>query len=146
MLTAEAISSVLGKPVGAGRKTNEAGGGQDQGHMTACTWEAEAAAPGASAVERMRNSVAVNLILWSWPNARGGASFIESFRNVAKELNTTEPTSIALGDEAILDGTSVHARKGNASFTVAVQAFGDADEQAAGNAAEALAKQVVAKL
>jgi hypothetical protein len=146
VLTAEAVSAALGKTVGAGSKTNEAGGGPGQSQMTTCTWQTETSGQGGSVADLMRNSVAVNLILWSWPSERSSANFIESFRKLAKDLNKAEPTAISLGDEAIRDGASVHVRKGTASFTVAVVVFGDADQQAAGDAAETLAKQVAAKL
>jgi hypothetical protein len=147
MLTAEAVSAALGKTVGAGSKTNEAGGGgPGQSQMTTCTWQADASGQGGSVADLMRNSGAVNLILWSWPSERSSANFIESFRKLAKDLNNAEPESVALGDEAIRDGASVHVRKGNTSFTVAVVVFGDAEQKAAGDAAETLAKQVVAKL
>lgn len=146
MLTAQAISSQIGKVVGEGRKTNEVGGGKSQSHMTTCLWETQASAQGVSAAELMRNQVSVTLLLWSWPNAGRAADYLESFREVAKEMGEPEPTPVSLGDEAIRDGSSVHVRQGNASFTVTVQTFGDADQQAAGAAAEALAGQVAAKL
>jgi hypothetical protein len=144
MLTADAISAAIGKTVGEGRKTNESG--TRDSHMVTCTWETTPRAEGVSAAEMMRDTVSVQLILWSWPSEKSSTHYIESFRKVAQETNEPEPTPLSLGDEAILDGTSVHVRRGTSSFTVNVQVFGDADQKAAGQAAETLAKQVIGKL
>jgi hypothetical protein len=91
LLTKEAVAAAVGKSVGEGRKTNEAG--TNKSHQTTCTWES-GGRPGVSPAELMRTHVAVNLILWSWPNAKRSAHYIESFRKVAKETNEPEPTPV----------------------------------------------------
>jgi hypothetical protein len=146
MLTAAAVSSAIGKTVGEGRKTNEIGGGENQGHMTTCTWETLSTTEGVSVAETMRNQASAVLILWSWPSEEGGASYLESFRKVARETGEPEPIPLPLGQAAIKDGASVHVHQGNATFSIAVQVYGDADQAAAGKASETLAGQVVAKL
>jgi hypothetical protein len=145
-LTAQAVSAAVGKTFGEGRKTNEVGGGKSTSHMTTCTWEIQASTAGASPAEIMRNSTSVILILWSYPNAERGQHYLDSFRKVAKEMSQPEPTAVSIGDEAILDSSSVHVRQGNSAFTLTVQALGNTDQAAARKAAEALAGQVSAKL
>ena len=86
------------------------GGGEKQGRMTTCIWT--------PADNRLGPTV--SLILWSWPpGGPGAARFIEAFRTVAEDypdLPTPEP--VAIGDEALWDGTGVHVRKGDMSFSL----------------------------
>jgi hypothetical protein len=134
MLSSKAIGAQLGKAVAEGRKTNEAGGGKSKSRMVTCTWD-------------IGKEGAVLLMLWAYPTPKRGIDYLEQFRKSAKDIGSPTPTPVRIGEEAILDGASVHARKATNTFSLTVQLPGGGKEQkAAAVHAEALAKLVAAKL
>ncbi len=120
MLSAKAVSAEVGKAVAEGRKTNEAGGGKSKSRMVTCTWDAG-------------KDGGVNLILWAWATPKRAGDYIEQFRKVAKETGSAALSPLAIGEEAALDGASVHVRKGINTFTVTVQIAGAAAQKSAGS-------------
>jgi len=117
LLSPADIQKVVGTAMGDGKEREPAGGGENEGRMTACAWDATSDEPGAAIV---------TLLVWSWPSGSGGGTnYLESFRQAAKEykdLPTPEP--VTLGEEALWDGTSMHVRSGDVSFSISLSEKG----------------------
>jgi hypothetical protein len=109
LLTTDEVAAALGEPLVAAEQ-DPMGGGEKQGRMTTCIWTPANSGLGPT----------MSLILWSWPpGSPGAARFIEAFRIVAEDYpDLPTPESVAIGDEALWDGTGMHVRKGDMSFSL----------------------------
>ncbi len=138
LITDAEFQKALGTAMGDGKEREPVGGGDNEGRMTGCVWDSSPDAPGGTIA---------TLLVWSWPSGSGGpTNYLESFRQAAKEskdLQTPEPVS--LGDEALWDGNTLHARTGDISFSVTVSAKGLDDTQRKTDS-QALAENVLSKL
>jgi len=138
LLSPADIQKVVGAAMADGKEREPTGGGDNEGRMTACAWDATSGEPG---------SAIVTLLVWSWPAGSGGGSnYLESFRQAAKEykdLPTPEP--VKLGEEALWDGTAIHVRSGDVSFSIAVSEKGLEPSKSKADA-QALAEIVLGKL
>jgi hypothetical protein len=138
LLSPADIQKVVGAAMADGKERESAGGGENEGRMTGCVWDATSDQPG---------SAIVTLLVWSWPSGSGGGSnYLESFRQAAKEykdLQTPEP--VDLGEEALWDGMSVHVRSGDVSFSISVSEKG-LDPAKSKEDSQALAEIVLGKL
>lgn len=138
LLSPAEIETVVGSAMGDGKERDPTGGGENQGRMTACTWEAASGDPGAAFV---------TLLVWSWPaGSGGGGNYLESFRQAARDYDDLpEPEPVTLGEEALWDGTAIHVRSGDVSFDVAVGEKGLAPATSK-EEAQALAEVVLGRL
>ena len=138
LLSPADIQKVVGAAMVDGKEREPTGGGENEGRMTACAWDATSGEPG---------SAIVTLLVWSWPSGSGGGSnYLELFRQAAKEykdLPTPEPVN--LGEEALWDGMSTHVRSGDISFSVSVSEKG-LDDAKRKEDSKALAEIVLGKL
>lgn len=138
LLAPAELEQVVGSAMAEGKERESMGGGENEGRMTACVWNAVSEEPGAAIV---------SLLVWSWPAGSGGpGNYLESLRRAAKEykdLPTPEPVS--LGEEALWDGTSTHVRSSDVSFSVSVSEKGLDPAQAKAES-QALAEVVLGKL
>lgn len=87
------------------------GGGDNQGRMTTCFWSP---ADG-------RLGPTLSVIVWSWPPGGSGATgYMEAFQTIAEEYpDLPAPEPLPIGDAALWDGSSVHVRKGDLTFSLA---------------------------
>jgi len=106
--------------------------------MTACAWDATSDQPGAAIV---------TLLVWSWPSGSGGGTnYLESFRQAAKQYkDLPTPQPVKLGEEALWDGTSMHVRSGDVSFSISLSEKG-LDPAKGEEESQALAEIVLGKL
>jgi hypothetical protein len=131
------VATVLGTAMIAAEQA-PMGGGEGRGRMTACFWSPEAGRLGPT----------LSLMVWSWPPGSAGATgYVEAFRTAAAEHpDLPAPEPLAIADEALWDGTGVHVRKGDVSFSLgtslnALDATPDARDKL-----EALANLVASRL
>jgi hypothetical protein len=135
LLTEEEIAAATGVALAGGQEQSSGGGGENQGHMTSCSWQTP---------DDAANFGLVVLTVWSWPpGSTGAANYVDAFRKVAAEIGgTTEPETLAVGDEALWDGTNVNARKGDVSISISATAHANDSR----TTAKALAERILSKL
>lgn len=136
LLTTDQVQRVLGQPIKPARQGSSAGGGQNEGAMTNCHWDAASQA---------LHAPDVTLMVWTWPaGTKGAQNYINSLREVAKSnAGVAKPEPVPLGDEAIWDGRGIDARKGGVNISLAVVG---PDKPTARQAAMKLSKDVLDKL
>ena len=109
LLTADEIAAALGEPLVAVEQ-DPMGGGEKRGAHDHLHLDAP---------RRPRADHVSDPLVLAARRGPGAARFIEAFRTIAEEypdLPTPEP--IGIGDEALWDGTGVHVRKGDMSFSL----------------------------
>lgn len=138
LLSPADIQKVVGTAMDDGKEREPAGGGDNEGRMTACAWDATSDQPGAAIV---------TLLVWSWPSGSGGGTnYLESFRQAAKQYkDLPTPQPVKLGEEALWDGTSMHVRSGDVSFSISLSEKG-LDPAKGEEESQALAEIVLGKL
>jgi len=138
LLAREEVAAAVERDMFAGEEGSPIGGGAGSGRMTSCAWKEDLDGPAPTLV---------TLLVWSWPPGSGGATnYLASFRKAAQEYaDLPEPEPIALGEEALWDGTSLHARTGDVSFSIGVSKP-ESDPAEARAASETLAQAVLGAL
>jgi hypothetical protein len=110
LLEAAEVEAVFGQTLVAAEQ-EPMGGGGNKGRMTTCFWTPAGGSLGPT----------LSLILWSWPPGGSGAEgYMEAFLGIAEEYpDLPEPEVLAIGDAAMWDGSGVHVRKGDLTFSLA---------------------------
>jgi hypothetical protein len=133
LLDADRVGAAIGVPVQPGAEGRSAGGGENEGVLSTCNWQAPDDTP---------RLPTVTLMVWSWPaGGKGAQSYIQSFRDAAEQYpDLPKPEPVTMGDEAIWVGNGLQARKNDASISVTVSGI---DEDKAKPAVMALAREVL---
>jgi hypothetical protein len=113
LLAVAQVEAVVGQPIKPAREGRTAGGGENEGAMTSCHWDADS--------EALR-APDVTLMVWTWPaGTKGAENYINSFSEAHRQnASIPKPEPVSIGDEAIWDGMGVDVRKGNVNFSLAI--------------------------
>ena len=145
LLTTEEVSAVFARTFDAAAPGQSVGGGENQGALTSCIWESPGAEVAGDIGASVRNTVFINLMVWSWPAGSGGSEkYMNSFVEAAKTYDLPEPVPVMLGDSAHWNGETMNVKKADVTMTISLS--GPVDAPALKTAAESLAKSALSRL
>jgi hypothetical protein len=145
LLATEEVGTVFARTFDAAKPGQSAGGGENQGALTSCIWESPGAEVAGDIGASVRNTVFVNVMVWSWPAGSGGSEkYMDSFVEAAKTYDLPEPVPVMLGDAAHWNGETMNVKKADVTMTISLS--GPVDAAALKTAAESLANSALSRL
>ncbi len=145
LLSDEEVGAAFARTFSPAESGPPVGGGEKQGAMTLCSWESPGAEVAGDFGASIRNTVFINLMVWSWPaGGGGGEGYMKSFIDAARAQNLPEPEPVTLGEAAHWTGDMMNVRQGDVTMTLSLS--GPIDAAALRTAAESLARSALGRL
>lgn len=119
LLKSEDLKRVIGVAFEPAKKGRTAGGGENQGYMSSCTFSTpEKGIDDVSLSElrdALRKAVFVNVMVWSWPtNGKGSENYMTSIAKV-KEMPAKDVPGV--GEKALWNG-GLHVKQGHVNLII----------------------------